>query len=579
MAPFRDGVYRPPQVSREVLCDGIEIVADRAAASETLSPLPHILDARAVSHGGRLLLAERCEGGWRRVDTACFKRGVDEIAQGLLARGFVRGDRIAIAASNSIDYASLMFAVMAIGGVAACLPATALSRPGGVEELRRLIQRVGAKAVAFDADIGSLADDLGEGRPIIRLKGELAQLRTAPTRALEAAKHAISLDDWAKLLFTSGSTGEPKGVIHTHRMLAAAQASSAQVFISDEAAANVDWLPWHHTYGGNVSLNSALWRGDALWIDAGLPTPARFAVTLANLGEVGPGVFSSVPASYHLLIDALERDQIFARAFFARLRTMSVGGAALSPDLIERLQRAAISACGVRIPFGAGYGMTETCGVSTLTYWRNEHPECIGLPPPGVTLKLIPLDEERYEVRVRGPNVTPGYLDDATATAAAFDEEGWFRTGDALAWLDRGRPDLGLRFAGRLAEDFKLDNGTFVRAGRLRSELTEALAPLARDVLIVGENQTYVGALIVPTQTGATMSEEALLNEVHTRLRAFNEGRDGATRRVVRVALFASPPDAGRGEIADKGSLNVVVSRRLRATEIAALYSDRARMG
>ncbi|PZO54731.1 MAG: hypothetical protein DCF16_04585 [Alphaproteobacteria bacterium] len=574
-APYRVGEYRAPNPVIERRQRGVFVVRDRESLPTITQFLPHRLDAHAASSPDAIFLAERRDGEWVKASFLDMQRRVDALAQGLLERGYHKGDRVVIIGRNGIDHAVLMFAAMAIGLVVANLSALSLARPGGREEAACLMARVGPKAIACDTDMLAIVTALAGSRTLIALDAaSLGQWSAPPTASVARAKRGLEPGDWAKLLFTSGSTGMPKGVIHTHRMLAAAQAAAAQVFLNSDVSHNVDWLPWHHTYGGNVNLNAALWRGDALWIDDGLPAPGAFEATLRNLQDIAPTFYSSVPAAFQLLVERLESDQRFARCFFSRLRGLSAGGAALSPSLVARVQRAAVAACGMRIPFGAGYGLTETCGLVTSTYWLSERPEAVGLPPPGVELKLIPLDEERYEVRVRGPNVTPGFLDDEAATAAAFDQEGWFKTGDALAWVDVNRPELGLRFAGRLAEDFKLANGTFVRAGRLRAELNEALAPLVRDVLIVGENQSEVGALLLLSEAGLKLGKAAALLQARRAIADFNAVREGATRRVARAACFESPPSMSTGEVADKGSLNVVVARRLRQREIERLFSE-----
>lgn len=553
---------------------GVLYVTDHEALNYDGVLLPQKLRQQSSESGDSVFLAERVQGAWVSYNFARFSKEVDALAQGLLDRGFLKGDRIVFIARNSIAHALMMYSALSIGVVVAPLSPLSLARPGGAREILDLLQRVAPRACVLDQDVSlALSDKLS--LPILECALEaIGEISRAPGDSLERARQNLSGDDWAKLLFTSGSTGKPKGVIHTHEMLAAAQAASAQVFITHERAESVDWLPWHHTFGGNVNLNAALWNGDALRIDTGLPVPGMFETTLRNLADVSPTFYTSVPATFFMLVDRLEADSAFAAKFFSRLRGLSAGGAALPLPLLERLQRAAERTCGARIPFGAGYGMTETTGVITMTYWLSEYPEAVGLPLPGVELKLVALDEERFEARVRGPNVTPGYLDDAEATDSAFDEEGFFRTGDALAWLDPDRPELGLRFAGRLAEDFKLFSGTFVRATRMRTELTDALAPLVKDVLIVGEGRDEVGALLVLSDSALQMSADDRDVRLRELVGAFNRARRAASRRIGRYAIFASPPNAELGEVADKGSLNVVVCRRVRRCEIEALYSS-----
>lgn len=550
-------------------------MTDEEPAHDDGRLLCDVIDHHARTHADRPALAERRGADWRILTYRDVSRRIRFLAQGLLDRGHLKGDRMAIVAANGIDHACLMLAALSIGGVVATLSPMPLARPGGLTEVQALLARLDPVWVVTDtAETARSLDSRRATRLLAIRQGAVLDLLSAPRRALERARQAVMPSDVAKILFTSGSSGSPKAVLHTHAMLTAAQVATHQVYVQTEHSRTVDWLPWHHTFGGNVNLNGTLWRGDTLWIDQGLPVPNAFEETLRNLAEIEPTFFASVPSAFPLLAERLESDAAFAAAFFRNLKGWSAGGAALSPGLVEHLQTLAVRACGYRIPFGAGYGMTETCGITTLTYWLSTDPACIGLPPPGVALRLLPMDADRFEVRVRGPQVTPGYLDDPQATARLFDEDGWLRTGDSVSWIDPTDPERGLKFAGRLVEDFKLANGTFVRAGQLRAELVEALGPMVGDVLIVGEGRTDVRALLWPAPDHRHVLAGPVTQDIMDRLATFNAARAGASRRIERVAWFSSPLDARQGEVADKGSLNVVALRARRSTEIADLYAD-----
>jgi feruloyl-CoA synthase len=333
-----------------------------------------------------------------------------------------------------------------------------------------------------------------------------------------------------------------------------------------ETPVTVDWLPWSHAFGGNVNMHAALMRGSTLHIDSGAPLPGRFDQTVQNLREVCPTAFSSVPAAYPLLLEALERDPDFTAAFLSRLRTCAFGGAALNPSLVERFQAIAIGACGRRIAFGGGYGMTEASGIIALVYGLTDRTDLLGLPPPGMQLKLVRLEGPRWECRVRGPNIFSGYA--GATDRSMFDDEGFFRTGDAVEFASAGHPQDGLMFAGRLGEDFKLANGTWVRSSRLREELLEQLRPLASDVVIVGENRSELAALV-----WSTLPASDVLTELRSRCREFNATRGGATQRIARIMLCQRPPETSAGELTAKGTINI---RRLadnRRAEIECLYT------
>ena len=337
-----------------------------------------------------------------------------------------------------------------------------------------------------------------------------------------------------------------------------------------ERPVSVDWLPWSHTFGGNVVLHSALRRGTAVHLDAGAPMPGRFDQTVANLRDVCPTELNSVPAACSLLLQAMESNADFATRFFSRLRSCSFGGAALSPMLYERFQALAVRTCGQRIAFTGGYGMTETCGIITSVYWATDRADLVGLPPPGVTLKLVRLDATRFECRVRGPNVFHGYA--GTSNGSSFDEEGYFLTGDAVEFACASDPAAGLVFAGRLKEDFKLANGSWVRAARLREELLNHLRPTASDLIVIGENREELAALVWATE------ESSVFPALQKRCREFNANRS-TTQRIARLMVLRGLPSSQDGELTAKGTINTrrVVERR--QDQIEQLYTrDRYRV-
>jgi feruloyl-CoA synthase len=402
-----------------------------------------------------------------------------------------------------------------------------------------------------------------------------------------------ALDSTAAIFFTSGSTGDAKGVINTHRMFSANQQAIAALwpFLGVRRPVLLDWLPWHHTFGGNDNFNKILWNGGTLHIDQGRPEPAAIHETIANLREVAPSLHINVPRGLELLIPLLESDATFRTRFFSRLDLIFFAGAALPLPLCERLRRLvfdAETAQGRPIGMVSGWGTTEAGSTICLGYFKTERPDNLGLPLPGFSLKLVPV-ENRLEARVRGPNVTPGYWRRPDLTAAAFDEEGYYRTGDAVRFADPARPEAGLLFDGRLAEDFKLTNGSWVQVGKLRTDLLAACAPLLRDIAIAGIGRDEIGLLAFlnpdgcrPLRTGsasdAPPAAMAAWREVHAALRrgieAYNRDNPNATRRVGRMILMDDAPSPERGEINDKAYLNQRTTLANRSDAVDMLYSD-----
>ncbi|HYE46165.1 MAG TPA: AMP-binding protein, partial [Caulobacter sp.] len=424
------------------------------------------------------------------------------------------------------------------------------------------------------------ADGTGEGAvPLSELTD------TVPTAAVEAARETLGHHTVAKYLFTSGSTGMPKAAPQTFGMMAGVIAGQeglrAEEPDPDLIPESLEWMPWSHISAGNISFNGNLWAGGTVYLDEGKPLPGMFETTIKNLYEVSPMVFGSAPIAFGMLAEAMEKDPVLRQSFFKNMRYMGYGGATLSNDVNERLQALAIAETGRRMPLTTMYGATETQGV-TVTHWATEQVGLVGLPLPGITLKLVP-NGSKLEVRVKGPTVTSGYLGDAEKTAAAFDEEGFYRLGDAARFLDENDPAQGLVFDGRVTEDFKLDSGTWVSVGTLRPELVAACSPWILDAVIAGQDKPFIGILVWPSMAGmqALAADEdpgtpmeKLTERLTQQLKAFNATAGGLSRRVGRFIVMTEPPSIDAGEITDKGYVNQRATLERRADLVNALYGD-----
>ena len=400
----------------------------------------------------------------------------------------------------------------------------------------------------------------------------------------------VSPDTVAKLLFTSGLTGEPKAVVTSQRMLCANQQSMSQVwpFLAEQPPVLLDWLPWSHTFGGSHNVGMVLHHGGSLYIDDGRPAPGLLDRTLRNLRDVAPTVYFNVPAGYSLLVPRLTADPALARLFFRDLRVVFYAAAALPQQIWDDLLALAGSAAGHPVAVTTSWGTTETAPAATSAHFRSGQSDCIGVPLPGVELKLAPADG-KHEIRVRGANVTPGYYRRPDLTEAAFDDEGFYRTGDAGELIDPAAPDRGLRFAGRIAEDFKLGTGTWVNVAAVKSALLSACGGVLQDCVVTGHDRGYVAALswLNPVTAGqlagragsADVDPAALLDDARVRahlagsLATLNQGA-GSSRRVARLLLLGEPPQLDAGEITDKGYVNQRACLTRRAADVAALYRD-----
>ena len=583
--------------------DGSMILRSRVPLQDYPTHIPSLLQRWADERPDHTWLAQRRgpEGDWLKISYAQARQTVNALTQALLDLGAGSDKPVAILSGNSIEHALLTMAAMQAGAPAAPVsPAYSLLSQDHAK-LRYIVELV-RPAVVMVQDGPSFAKALAaldlrgvalvhvqrapEGLPS-RAYAELAA--TVPTPAVAAALAALSGDSVGKLLFTSGSTGMPKAVINTQRMMCANMAMTLQTRTPldvDEPPVYLDWLPWNHTMGGNATFHGLLGHGGTLYIDEGRPLPGAFDTTLRNLREVSPTTFSNVPAGYAMLASALEQDEALARKFFARLNLLSYGGATLSDDLYRRMQALAVRYTGRRIVFFTGWGSTETAPTATSTYWETERVGLIGLPHPGVELKLVPAGP-KYELRLRGVIVTPGYHRQPELTQAAFDDEGFYKIGDAGTFVDPDDPAQGLVFAGRVVEDFKLESGTFVHVGTLRVAAIAAASPVIQDALVAGQDKAYVALLAWPNlmacrqlagKPEATledlMREPVLRERVRAGLAAHNAAQAGGSQRIHRVLLMSEPPSIDGNELTDKGYINQRAALQRRAALVHALYAE-----
>jgi feruloyl-CoA synthase len=579
--------------------DGAVYMQARAPLGPYQTRLTDSLEHWAALAPDRTFLAQRDRDGWRRITYRDGLARVRHIAQALLNRKLSAERPIIILSGNGIDHALLALAAMYVGvPYAPVAPAYSLQAKE-YSALHRVFELV-EPALVF-ADNGApyepaLRRVLTNRVELVvsRTPGEMratpfAELETAwVTPAVDDAKQNVTGDTIAKILFTSGSTGRPKGVINTQRMLCSNQEMIRTVlaFLADEPPVICDWSPWNHTAGGNHNFGLVLRNGGTLYIDEGKPTPALFATTLRNLREIPCTAHFAVPRLYEMLMPHLHTDAVLRQTFFSQLKLLFYAAAGLGQRFWDELRDVAIAACGEEIMIMTGFGATETAPFAFTTGTLNAFAGLVGLPAPGMELKLVPV-ESKMEARVRGPNVTPGYWKDDQLTAAAFDDEGFYRLGDAMEFVDPSDPAQGLVFDGRLAEDFKLSTGTWVSVGPLRAKILAQAAGFAQDVVIGGHDREFVTALVFPNvhlcrELGAAAGD-APLREVlsHPAVVArfgdvFNTlaaQSTGSSTFVARAIVLEDPPSMDAREITDKGSINQKAVLASRAAIVDELYS------
>ncbi len=529
--------------------------------------------------------AERApDGDWRRLTWAQTRAAVGRLAQGLLELKLAPQAPIVVLSDNALDHLLLLLAGMHIG-VPVCTVSSAYCRlTTDYTKIHGILNTLGPALVyASDAQVyGAALRAAGLQAPVVFSRGAdtfpgaraFDTLGKPETAAVMAAFEAITPDTHAKYLLTSGSTGHPKVVINTHRMLCANQQMVAQVwrFLQHEKPVLADWLPWSHTFGGNHNLHLVLRNGGTLVIDEGRPAPGLVERSVANLAEVRPTIWFNVPRGFDVALPLLEADLGLARRLFERLRVVFYAGAALPQATWERIQALAKRVRGEEVWLTTSWGSTETAPAVTSAHWRLDRAGNIGLPMPGVELKFTTAGD-KLEMRVRGVGVFPGYRDAPQLTAQAFDAEGYYAIGDAGYLADASRPERGVVFNGRVAEDFKLTTGTWVSVGTLRVRVVSALAPHAQDVVITGHDRDEVGVLVFPTPQAAARPAGELRAQVAAALQALRAEGGGSSQTPGRALLLAEPPSADAGEITDKGYINQRAVLKRRDPLVQALYA------
>ena len=599
-APYRPINFAPVDIACDAMAGGGYRLRSRTPLAPHDPSLGRMFRRAVEARPDQVFLAERFGDGWRTLTYAACRPLVDAIAAGFLERGLSAQRPAMVLSGNSIDHALLMLAAYTAGVPIAPISVAYSLQSRDHAKLKHIaaLLRPGLIYVADTAPFRGALDALDltgvevvashNGAELEGITPLASFIATSPGLAVDRAVASNHADTIAKFLFTSGSTGQPKGVINTHGMLTANQQQIAQIwpFLAEEPPVLVDWLPWNHTFGGNHNFNLVLRHAGTFYIDAGKPMPALVGETVRNLSEISPTVYFNVPAGYAALLPYLERDEAVAKSFFARLRFIFYAGATLPQDLWTRLEAAAIRTTGQRIPLTSSWGTTETAPLATASHFLADQSGMIGVPAPGVEVKLVPRDG-KLEARVRGPNVTPGYWKRPDLTAVAFDEEGFYRPGDAVRFADQGDVAKGVMFDGRLAEDFKLATGTWVHVGGLRVGVLAAASPALQDAIVAGENLPFIGLVAWLNPAGcqrligndnASVPElaghPAVRDHVRGAIAQWNAAHPGSSEHISRVVLLPDAPSIDANEITDKGYINQRAATAFRHRQIALLYAE-----
>jgi feruloyl-CoA synthase len=573
-APFRDARYAPRRLEIEHRDGGEMVLTNPTPYSTRFQTMTAALSHWATKTPNRVWLAERSGEGWRTLTFRDAHEQVEAIAGALAAMGVVRLEPLLILANNGIDHALISYAAMSQR-----MPIAPVSPQYGLKGANPARLAMACRALkpacVYTDDAELFAEGLLQpglaGLPVVTSKnpgprhvsfGELLKGRREVANARPG--------DPAKYLLTSGSTGHPKAVICGHGAVSLNSAQIDACFDDPEPPVMVNSAPWSHSLGANSILHMSVHRGGTLYIDHGQPTAARFGETVRNLREISPTYQNMVPAGWMLFVDELEKDEALARRFFEKVRVLQYGGAALGQAVADRIQAVAVRTVGEKISFASGYGATETGPTACNVHWPNAVMGLIGLPVPGTSVRLVPT-AGKFDFRVKGPQITKGYLGLPEQSARAFDDQGFYVLGDAARFVNPDDPAQGMIFDGRLSENFKLASGTFVAVGDLRIGAVSAIGGAVTDAVVCGEGEATVGLLLYPNPR---LSPKVIDEAVRVGLEAYNARARGAGGRVARALVLPDAPDAPSGEITDKGYIAQALARQRRAGAILRLFAD-----
>lgn len=605
--PFSKLNFAPAEVEIHPQKDGSTILRSPQVLRPYTDHLAEVLHQWADAAPDRIFLGERAQKeGWNTLSYARVAAKANAVSQALLDRGLKghlgeKSSTVLILSDNSIDNALMQLGAMQIGVISIPISTMYSLASKDYSKLKYIFNLVSPALIyvrdgkQFEKALSVLnlegIEVVVSDNPPSAIKATLFSelVNTRPTPAVDTSLRRLNPDTIVKILFTSGSTGLPKGVINTQRMLCANQQSFRQVwpFLLDRPPVILDWLPWNHTFGGNHNFNMMLINGGSLYIDNGKPMPKLVEHTVANLKTVSPTIYFNVPRGYDVLIPYLEQDQEAREGLFRNLDMLFYAAATLPQNLWERLEALSIRARGERVVMAAGWGCTESAPTGAVVHFPIDFAGVIGLPMPGVDLKMVPVDGKQ-EVRLKGPNVMPGYWRDNEATQRAFDEDGFLRMGDAVKFADPDDPRKGLAFDGRLTENFKLMSGTWVRVGELRWTVVQACDPIVQDVAITGHDRNELGILVflnakvcqsMCSENGDLLDMEKVVKHPKVRssllekLRAYNRLYPANSTKICRALLLGTPADSDANEINDKGYLNQRAVLEHRAELVEKLYA------
>ena len=591
-----------PDVAVERRADGTTLVKSVCGFGPVETCMTDYLVRYAREAPDRVFVAKRdANGEWVKLTYAQTLARVERIAAGLLSRNLSVERPIAILSGNDIEHLLLALAAMHVGIPFAPISVAYSTVSKDFSKLRFILDLLtpglvfAADATRFRAAIEACVPEDVEVVTTLPTNvvhaTRFAELERNPASDVAAAHEAVTHDTIAKFLFTSGSTGSPKGVINTQRMICSnvAQISAAMPVYAEEPPVFDDWLPWNHTFGGNHDVHVTLAHGGTFYIDDGKPLPGAFDETILNLKEIAPTCYLNVPKGFEMLVHELDRDDELAKNFFSRVKFLKYAGASLPQHVWDGLERVALKTCGETIRMITGLGATETAPSAMFTLKGDVKAGMVGTPVPGCELKLLP-NGDKLELRMRGPNITPGYWREPKLTEAAFDEEGFYRLGDAVRWVDESQPERGFIFDGRITEDFKLATGTWVNVGSLRTKIIAHFAPFVRDAVITGHDRDDLGAILILDPDGCRgrfsdiaagvapadlAKHSGVRSALAERLAEFARTATGSSTRLVRIAVLDDVPSIDKGEVTDKGSINQRALLGQRKHIVEALYDER----